>query len=656
MRTAHRLGIETVAVYSDADADATHVQMAKESFRLGPGNPSESYLCGKKIIEIAHLTKADAVHPGYGFLSENADFAEAVGAAGVIFVGPPVNAIRAMGAKDKAKAIMEKAGIPVLPGYYGDDQSDFHLIKTAEEIGYPIILKAALGGGGKGMRLVESRLDIESASAAVRREGEALFGNGRLLLEKYLRKPRHVEVQVFGDSHGEVVHLFERDCSLQRRHQKIIEEAPAPHLTDELRNNLSTAAINAAKAVDYQNAGTIEFLLDNDNNFYFMEMNTRLQVEHSVTELITGLDIVEWQFRIAEGEKLPLTQDEIELSGHAIEARVYAEDPSAGFMPSSGILTHLDLPIETENIRVECGVKIGEYISPHYDPMIAKIIVWDKNRDAACRHMSSALMNARVVGPAVNVEFISYLVNLKYFREGEIDTGLIERLDLNEFRRQIEPAIDSLIATAVYALRARAANSLIMANRRGDPNSPWTNSECWRINGTSYQHVKLFWLNGSIDVKAQQEKNCYVFFIDSDGEIFEHHVTVFPDQTEKIVLEINGRIFHFHVFKHNDDIVVFSKNKVNKIQLNDKFMRNILMESAKPIFAAPMPGRIVEIKVKANELVSAGQTMIILESMKMEHAIKAPEDGEIVGVNCKIGDQVAEGLDLLSFKRTNVTE
>ncbi len=427
IKTARRMGIATVAVYSEADAHARHVRMADEAVLIGPPSARLSYLQSQKILDAAKATGAQAVHPGYGFLSENADFAEACAAAGIVFIGPPASAIRAMGSKSAAKALMAQAGVPLTPGYHGDKQEPAFLAGQAEAIGYPVLIKASAGGGGKGMRRVDAAGDFEAALLSCQREARSAFGDDQVLVEKYVLRPRHIEIQVFGDSHGDCVYLFERDCSVQRRHQKVLEEAPAPGMTAQRRAAMGQAAVNAAKAVGYVGAGTVEFIVNPDGSFYFMEMNTRLQVEHPVTEMITGLDLVEWQLRVASGEALPLRQEQLTLSGHAIEARIYAEDPDRGFLPSTGRLIHLQPPAASEHVRVDTGVEQGDAITPHYDPMIAKLIVWDHSRDKALARMRQALAAYQVVGVSNNIEFLSRLVRTPAFATADLDTALIER-------------------------------------------------------------------------------------------------------------------------------------------------------------------------------------------------------------------------------------
>nr|MBP7393997.1 acetyl-CoA carboxylase biotin carboxylase subunit [Zoogloea sp.] len=481
IKTARRLGIKTVAVYSEADAGARHVRLADEAVLIGPAPARESYLVIERIVAAARQTGAQAIHPGYGFLSENEDFCHACEAAGIVFIGPPVSAIRAMGSKSEAKKLMEKAGVPLTPGYHGDNQEAGFLNVQADAIGYPVLIKAAAGGGGKGMRLVERSADFLDALASCKREAAASFGNDHVLVEKYLTRPRHIEIQVFGDTQGKVVYLFERDCSVQRRHQKVLEEAPAPGMTPERRAAMGQAAVEAAKAVGYVGAGTVEFIANQDGSFYFMEMNTRLQVEHPVTEMITGLDLVEWQLRVAAGQALPLAQEQLAINGHALEARIYAEDPSKGFLPSTGRLAHLAPPEEGMHVRVDTGVEEGDEISPFYDPMIAKLIVWDVNRDRALARMLQALAEYRVVGVANNIEFLSRLTACPAFANADLDTGLIEREKDYLFPEQLEPAREAWLAVALAELLRARERAGQLAAGHPEPDSPWHRPDGWRI-------------------------------------------------------------------------------------------------------------------------------------------------------------------------------
>jgi len=480
IRTARRMGVKTVAVYSNADRNALHVSMADEAVHVGAAPPRESYLVGERIIEACVKTGAEAVHPGYGFLSENAGFSRMCKANGIVFIGPPEAAIKSMGSKSAAKTIMSDAGVAVVPGYHGNDQSDAKIRNAADEMGYPVLLKAVAGGGGKGMRLVRSAGEFSEACGAARREAASSFGNDDLLVEKYLTRPRHVEFQVFCDQHGNAVYLFERDCSVQRRHQKVIEEAPAPGMSPDLRQQMGQAAVQAARAIDYEGAGTVEFLLDQDGSFYFMEMNTRLQVEHPVTEMITGQDLVEWQLRIASGETLPLQQDELTISGHAFEARIYAEDPDRDFLPATGILTYLQAPKENRHVRVDTGVLQGDEVSVYYDPMIAKLIVWDENRERALVRLARALSEYRVSGVCTNISFLYNLATSKPFVEGNVDTGFIENHRDLLFHDSETDRVQDLPLASLYLLLRMEQSSRSRASSN-DPWSPWNASDAWRL-------------------------------------------------------------------------------------------------------------------------------------------------------------------------------
>ena len=488
IRSCRRLGIGTVAVYSDADAGALHVELADEAVRLGPAPARASYLRGDAILAAAQRTGAEAVHPGYGFLSENADFARACAAAGVVFIGPPASAIAAMGSKSAAKQLMENAGVPLIPGYHGDDQDPATLRQAAAAMGYPVLLKATAGGGGKGMRVVEDGGAFADALAAAQREASASFGDDRMLVEKYLTRPRHVEVQVFCDDHGGAVYLAERDCSVQRRHQKVVEEAPAPGVDDDLRARMGGAAVEAARAIDYRGAGTVEFLLDGDGRFYFMEMNTRLQVEHPVTEMITGQDLVEWQLRVAAGQPLPLAQHEVTIRGHAIEARVYAEDAEQDFLPATGRLTYHAPPAEGRHVRVDSGVRSGDEISMHYDPMIAKLVVWDEDRGRALDRLAGALRAYRIAGTVTNLGFLYNLVTTSAFCEARLDTGFIER-HRTEIFREGGAAIERDVAACAAALVCRQGEAT--RSPAGDPHSPWAALGGWRMNAAHRQRLTI---------------------------------------------------------------------------------------------------------------------------------------------------------------------
>ena len=590
IRTAGKMGIRTVAVYSDADAKALHVRMADEAVHIGPSPARESYLVGEKIIAAAKADKAQAIHPGYGFLSENADFAEAVIKAGLIWVGPKPDSIRAMGLKDAAKKLMADAGVPVTPGYLGEDQDPKRLKKEADAIGYPVLIKAVAGGGGKGMRRVDASKDFDDALESCKREAASSFGDDRVLIEKYILSPRHIEVQVFGDSHGNVVHLFERDCSLQRRHQKVIEEAPAPGMDEATREAVCGAAVRAAKAVNYEGAGTIEFIADASkglkaDRIWFMEMNTRLQVEHPVTEMITGQDLVEWQLRVASGEKLPLRQDELSTDGWAIEARLYAEDPAKGFLPSVGRLEHFDLG---EEGRIETGVEEGDAISPYYDPMIAKLVAWGGDRSEAISELAHVLDGIEVWPVKTNAAFLFNAVLDKDFGTERIDTGFIER-KLDELVPDPEP--DEYLW--------RGAAMVALAESDQDDGQPIG----FRLNAPDRRQANLTWGGTSQAVSPD------------DGEIAA--VSGFYDD-ERVVVFYEGQAYEF-----------------------DRSARgNVGAAAGDGAILAPMPGKVTSVEIKQGEKVAKGQRLLTLEAMKMEHGMVAPFDGVVAELNAKAGTQV----------------
>ena len=606
IRTARRLGIHTIAVYSDADATALHVRQADEAVHIGPAPTRESYLLGDKIIAAARQTGAEAIHPGYGFLSENADFAQKVLDAGLVWVGPKPASIRAMGLKDAAKKRMSEAGVPVTPGYLGDDQTPDRIKREADAIGYPVLIKAVAGGGGKGMRRVDAAADFAEALSSCRREAASSFGDDRVLVEKYVTKPRHIEVQVFGDSHGNIVHLFERDCSLQRRHQKVLEEAPAPGMDAATRETLCAAAVRAAKAVDYVGAGTIEFIADASeglraDRIWFMEMNTRLQVEHPVTEAITGQDLVEWQLRVASGEPLPLRQDQLAINGCAIEARLYAEDPVKGFLPSIGRLERFSLP---GGIRIDTGVDHSSEITPFYDPMIAKLIVWDTTRDAAALRLAEAAAKVDIWPVKTNAAFLARAAGDEAFRAGLIDTGFIER-HADRLIPTAHPSEAGLKAAAAALLRAEAA-----AARPG----PWSGALGFRLNAPHRITVDL----------------------EHDGDVH----TVEPDAGDgSLTVEVvSGGVY-----------------------LNDRG-QSFLVRPSHPrgrggagaagdgAILSPMPGRIISVDVAQGDHVTKGQKLLILEAMKMEQTLIAPFDGKVAALNAVAGAQVAEGTMLVKIE------
>jgi len=647
-RTARAMGIKVIAVYSEADADAPHVRLADEAWPIGPAPAAESYLVAERILDVAARAGADAVHPGYGFLSENAAFARACEAAGVVFVGPPASAIEAMGSKAGAKALMEQAGVPLVPGYHGSEQSEARLAEAAREIGFPILLKASAGGGGKGMRVVRVEDELLSAIGAAQREGQASFGDGRLIVEKYLERPRHIEVQVFADRAGETVHLFERDCSAQRRHQKVMEEAPAPGLDAETRARIGQAAVDAAKAVGYVGAGTVEFIMDADGSFHFMEMNTRLQVEHPVTELVTGLDLVEWQLRVAAGEPLPLAQADLAITGHAVELRLYAEDPSRDFLPQTGRLYVLHLPDGLPGIRVDSGVEQGGVVSVHYDPMIAKLIAQGRDRGEALARLAAALAETRVVGVTTNAGFLRRLVTHPEVTAGPFDTGFIAR-EIAALAPPPQPAGDidlALVALADMAGLAERATSRAAAG--GDPHSPWARADGWRLNDRA--HHDLVYLDGEAErpVRVTIEGERAEIGI---GDRVLAAIGGLGGLGGDGVLEarIDGVRHRAIVIRQDDDRVVFRDGGRTALRWLDPYAQEAADEQAGGTLTAPMPAKVTAVPATPGAEVAAGAPLVVLEAMKMEHTITAPGDGTIASVFVAPGDLVEEGAALVAL-------
>jgi 3-methylcrotonyl-CoA carboxylase alpha subunit len=652
IRTAKRMGVATVAVYSDADAHARHVAMADEAVHIGAAPVRESYLLPERIINAAKLTGAQAIHPGYGFLSENAAFAKACAEAGLVFIGPPPRAIEAMGLKGAAKALMEKAKVPVVPGYHGDDQTPELLAKEAERIGYPVLIKAVAGGGGKGMRRVDAAKDFAAALAGAQREGANAFGDDKVLLEKYLVKPRHIEIQVFADSHGNAVHLFERDCSVQRRHQKVLEEAPAPDMPPAMRKAMGDAAVAAAKAIGYVGAGTVEFIADvsdglRPDRFYFMEMNTRLQVEHPVTEMITGQDLVAWQLDVAAGGKLPLAQDALSIDGHAVEARIYAEDPQKNFLPSVGRLHRLRAPAENAHVRVDTGVREGDSVTPFYDPMIAKLIVWDTDRRAALRRMRQALAEYQIAGVATNTAFLMALVGHKAFIDGDLDTGFIERFRA-DLLPQPAPASTVVLALAALAVTLERREAVTrQAAQSGDPWSPWSAVDGWRMNDQGWDELTM--------KERDSDILCRIDYL-ADGVLRVHgpegHVTAQGnlDGDGSLDAVIDGRRLRAGIVRQDDDVIVLLPGETHRLSIVDPRAASDLDEGSSGQLTAPMPGKIVQVLVEEGAKVEKGQALMILEAMKMEHTISAPARGVVAKVNFRAGEQVPEGAALLQIE------
>ena len=659
--TARRLGIRTVAVYSTADATAKHVALCDEAVAIGPAAASESYLCGDTIIAMALATGAQAIHPGYGFLSENADFADACIEAGLVFIGPPASAMRAMGSKSNAKSLMESADVPLVPGYHGDEQDPDFLQLQADRIGYPVLLKASAGGGGKGMRVVEASADLTAALASCKREAINAFGDDQVLIEKYLTRPRHIEIQVFADTLGNCVYLHERDCSVQRRHQKVLEEAPAPGMTPERRAAMGEAAVAAARAVGYVGAGTVEFIANQDGSFYFMEMNTRLQVEHPVTEMITGTDLVEWQLRVAAGQPLPKMQDELGIHGHAIEARIYAENPEKGFLPSIGTLRHMDTPAAVTfelggtpggapaAVRIDSGVREGDAISPFYDPMIAKLIVWGADRTQALARMSQALAEFKLVGLASNIAFLKRLVEGQAFSTADLDTGLIERNSDVLFPTPRAAPVGALALAAIALIEAEKDQS---ARQSVNPSDPFGNALGWRLN-SAYQRQLSF----ADEYTAAQGGKAYQVNLSYGAHGWDLNVggidaalSLTARKGADLAIKLGATSLHGTVRRDADLIHVFTGGRHFSLSYNDPMAHAGELEAAGGRLTAPMPGKVVAVIASRGQQVKKGEPLVIMEAMKMEHTIAAPSDGLVEEVLYQVGDQVADGAPLLAFK------
>jgi 3-methylcrotonyl-CoA carboxylase alpha subunit len=646
IKTARRMGIRSVAVYSEADAGARHVRLADEAVCIGAPPPKESYLVVDKIIAAAVATGAQAIHPGYGFLSENEEFAEACARNGIVFVGPPVTAIRAMGSKSEAKKLMEKAGVPLTPGYHGDRQEPDFLRQQADDIGYPVLIKAAAGGGGKGMRAVNKSEEFLDALASCKREAASSFGDQHVLIEKYLQRPRHIEIQVFGDSYGNCVYLFERDCSVQRRHQKVVEEAPAPNMPPERRAAMGKAAVDAAQAVGYVGAGTVEFIVNQDGTFYFMEMNTRLQVEHPVTEMITGLDLVEWQLKVAAGETLPLRQEQLVIRGHALEARIYAEDPDKGFLPSIGRLIHLAPPAETLHVRVDTGVEQDDEISPHYDPMIAKLIVWDETRERALARMLQALADYRVVGVSNNIGFLSRLVACPAFAQADLDTGLIERERAFLFPEGAEPPAEAWLVAALAELIRDQQYAAAEADESSDPFSPWHARDGWRLNGNARREIKL--RSGEIEKVVNAGYAADSFTLEFEGQTTTAAGS-FAGASE-LRVDLGGRRINVTVVSANEKRHVFIDGVCFIFSAIDPLFHAGSGGGAEGGLTAPMPGKVIALIAPVGARVEKGAPLLILEAMKMEHTIAAPAAGLVKAFLFSVGEQVSDGAELVEFE------
>ncbi|MFC5578331.1 acetyl/propionyl/methylcrotonyl-CoA carboxylase subunit alpha [Lysobacter niabensis] len=653
IRTARRLGIRTVAVYSEADADAQHVRQADEAYCIGGARPQESYLRGDAIIEVAVRAGAQAIHPGYGFLSENADFADAVEAAGISFIGPKAHSMRKMGSKAGAKELMHAAGVPVVPGYTGEEQSPALLQLEADAIGYPLMIKAAHGGGGKGMRIVRSSTEFATLLESCQREARNAFGRDRVLLERYVEKPRHIEIQVFADTHGHTLHLNERECSAQRRYQKVLEESPSAFLTPELRAAMGAAAVAAARAIDYVNAGTVEFIVGQDGGFYFMEINTRLQVEHPVTEFVTGLDLVEWQLRVAAGEALPLQQEAIRQDGHAIEVRLYAEDPEAGFLPGSGKLERLRLPATGAHARIDSGVVEGDTVTIFYDPMIAKLIVWDRDRPRALARLRDALAQCDIEGPKSNIDFLERLARHPAVVEGTIDTGYLDR-HLDEFvppqQADIAPDADLLLAATATHLLAQEQQTRANARASNDPTSPWAIADGWRLGHGGHRSLAFLHRGQRLELRTHGSNGEYrIEGIESPRG--EHILSGARLDDDILSLRIDGRGRRFSVLEQCKRLVVHDGDQ--RLGLEPVAMYRHEQATASggaDRVTAPMPGRVVLVRAAVGDKVEAGQEVMVIEAMKMELSLKAPRNGTVAEVRAVGGDFVEADAVLVALE------
>ena len=646
IRTCRRLGIRTVAVYSEADADAQHVRQADEAYLIGGPRPADSYLRGDAVIAAAREAGAEAIHPGYGFLSENADFADAVAAAGLVFIGPSGASMRKMGSKAGAKELMAAAGVPVVPGYTGEDQSPNTLAREAARIGFPLMIKAAHGGGGKGMRVVHRLEDFIAQLESCQREAANAFGRDRVLLERYVASPRHIEIQVFADAHGHTLHLNERECSAQRRYQKVLEESPSPFLTPALRAAMGDAAVKAAQAIDYVNAGTVEFIVDPDGQFYFMEINTRLQVEHPVTELVTGLDLVEWQLRVAASEALPLAQEDIRQRGHAIEVRLYAEDPEAGFLPGSGRLERLALPEASPGVRIDAGVVEGDTVTIFYDPMIAKLIVHGADRMEALARLRDALARCDIAGPKSNIAFLERLVRHPAVTGGWIDTGYLDR-HLDEFMPAPSLASTQQVALVAAELLWQEARARAQAGDGDEPDSPWAIADGWRLGHAGARPLAFAHLGQTWTALAHGHGGRYrIELADEVHEVEDARLT-----GDLLGLRIHGQARRFRILRHGTRLTLHDGEQRTAVETVPAYRRTDMAEaSGSGKILAPMPGRVVLVKARPGDEVVAGQELLVMEAMKMELAVKASRDGVVADVRAAAGDFVEADTVLVALE------
>jgi 3-methylcrotonyl-CoA carboxylase alpha subunit len=642
IRTARRLGMATVAVYSEADRDARHVALADEAFFVGAAPARESYLAIDKIVDAAEKSRAEAIHPGYGFLSENADFAEACSAAGLVFVGPPPEAMRLMGPKASAKALMERAGVPIVPGYHGDATDFATLEKEARRIGFPLLVKASNGGGGRGMRVVPRESDLAEAVAAASREALSAFGEGRVLLERRLARPRHVEVQIFADAAANCIAFPERDCSLQRRRQKILEETPAARLAEGLRSGMREAAVVAAQSAGYLGAGTVEFLVE-DERFYFLEMNARLQVEHPITEMVAGQDLVEWQLRVAAGEALPLRQADLVPKGAAMEARICAESPERDFLPSVGKIERLRFPDCDGHIRVDSGVREGDVVTPHYDSLLAKLIVWGEDRASALRRLLRALESVEIVGVATNLDFLRALCAESWFESADYDTTTVES---NAAQPTTAPTLSPsdenfvLAAGATAWLLAARRKAHAGASRRGDPNSPWTASDVWRLGGPKTSEIEFLLEGRSVGLGLRPESE-ETFRIERDGKATR---IAFREYAEGLRLDVDGVQRDVGLSQSGADVTVVLRGRNYSLAIHDPLDVEAQAADADRRLVAPLPARVVRVNAAEGQSVKAGDAVVTLEVMKTEFVLRAPQDGIVAGLACREGDSVAEGV------------
>jgi len=640
IKTAKMMGISTVAVYSEVDANALHVKQADEAVCIGPAPSKDSYLRGDLIIQKAKELNVDAIHPGYGFLSENAKFAEACAHNGIIFIGPTIEAIKAMGSKSAAKQIMQAAGVPLVPGYHGDDQNPDLIKQSANDMGYPVLLKATAGGGGKGMRQVWSEAEFEDALAAAKREAMSSFSDDKMLVEKYLTEPRHVEIQVFCDNHKNGVYLFERDCSIQRRHQKVIEEAPAPNMSTELRAHMGEAALKAAFAINYSGAGTVEFLLDTDGSFYFMEMNTRLQVEHPVTEMITGEDLVEWQIRVANNEKLPKTQTQLKMHGHSFEARIYAEDPNNDFLPETGTLRLLKTPITNANVRVDTGVEQGDEVSIYYDPMIAKLVVWDETREKALSRLETCLQHYAIGGVTTNIDYLRRIAGSTPFKQAQLTTDFIERHN---------DSISTATTVEVNAYLPAIALGYLLSEQAGSNysshNTPWDIHDSYRSNTVHLESIQLI-VNNKLHTINTTMNSANHWTLDTAEK---QHLVSGSITDDVLACTLNGVKTKLPIMFHDTEISLFTPQGMLTAQMQGADLGEIGEDDHANAVVAPMNGTVVALLVKAGDKVEKGQPLIIVEAMKMEHSIKAPYAGIVAECFFNKGDLVSGGVPLIDI-------